>query len=459
MDRSARRRAFALAMLVLGTAALPLRADPQALERARTLLGQGNPAGARAELAPLEGRLAGQPEYDYLLGVASLDSGRLDDAIIAFERVLAMAPNHAGAQMDLARAYYAAGSFDLAEAAFVKLRAARPPATALAAIERYLEAIRERKQQTRAGWSSFGEAGLGYDSNITGVPGDFGAAALQAFNLSGIEPTGNSVKRKAAFAQAAVGTEYSRPIASGWSAFAGGDLRGRAYRREPDFGSFAGEVHAGAALNDGANQWRTAASLLAYRQEGAAPGDPKPTNDRNMAGFSGDYRRALDTRTQLGFGVQLNAVRFPENGIEDFDQLYVSGSWLKSFERAGLPLLYLTAFATEDRARNKFADGVTDKSKNLFGLRSYFQYSLAPKLQLFNALGVVLRRDKDAFARSTQVEKGRDTFGEAAIGATWQFRDACVLRVQYAWSGNRSNIDIYDFNRHEASSVVRCETN
>jgi outer membrane protein len=218
-------------------------------------------------------------------------------------------------------------------------------------------------------------------------------------------------------------------------------------------------VHAGAALNDGPNQWRTSASLLAYRQEGGAPGEPKPTNDRNMAGAALDWRHALDTRTQLGLGVQLNAVRFPENEIEDFDQLYLSAAWLKSFERAGLPLFYATVFATEDRARNTFADGTTDKSKNLFGARTYFQYSLTPKLQAFNALGLVARRDKDAFARSTQVEKGRDTYAEAALGLAWQFREGCTLRVQYAYSGNRSNIDIYDFNRHEISSVIRCDMN
>ena len=130
----------------------------------------------------------GQPEFDYLLGVAALDSGKLEEAIIAFERVLALIPNHAGAQMDLARAYYAAGSFDLAEGAFVKLRESNPPPAAQQAINRYLEAIQSRKRQTQAGWSGFGELGLGYDTNITGVPVDFGSAAQQSFNLIAMGP-------------------------------------------------------------------------------------------------------------------------------------------------------------------------------------------------------------------------------------------------------------------------------
>src|SRR5512147_2391630 len=93
-------------------------ADAGTIERAKTALAAGNARQAYAELAPLQDQMSGQPEFDYLLGVAALDSGRIDEAIIAFERVLALIPNHAGAQMDIARAYYAAGSFDLAEAAF-----------------------------------------------------------------------------------------------------------------------------------------------------------------------------------------------------------------------------------------------------------------------------------------------------------------------------------------------------
>ena len=442
----------------LALAVTAAAADAQVLGQARALLAAGNAKGAYDMLVPLQGELAGTPEYDYLLGVAALDSNRIEDAIIAFERVLALIPNHAGAQMDLARAYYAAGSFDLAEAAFVKLRTSNPPSGAQEAIDRYLEAIHARKQQTRAGWTGFGELGLGYDSNITGVPVDFGAAAAQSFNLLGISATGNSVKRSAAFTQAAAGAEYSRPLTRGWSLFGGGEVHGRAYRHEADFNSKSGEVRAGAARNDGGDQSRLTVSYLDYRQEGAAPGDPKQTNDRHMASVGADWRHALGTRSQLGASLQYNVVRFPDNAIEDIDQVFAALSWLHAFEGRGVPMLYLTAFASDDRAKNAFADGTT-KSKNLFGVRAYAQASVMPKLQGYAALAGIHRRDKDDFARSTLVEKGRDTYAEATFGLHWEFQERCALRVQYAYSGNRSNIDIYDFNRNEVSSTIRCDVN
>jgi hypothetical protein len=179
-----------------------------------------------------------------------------------------------------------------------------------------------------------------------------------------------------------------------------------------------------------------------------------------VAVLAGDWRHAIGTRTQVGLGVQLNTIRFPENPLEDFNEVLVSGSWLHSYEGRGSPLLYLTGFITEDRALNDFDNGVngtSTKSKNLIGARSYFQYSLNPKLQAFNSLGVIHRRDKDDWARSNLIQRGRDTYFDIALGLAWGFRDKCAMRLQYVFSHNSSNIDIYDFDRHEVSSNIRCE--
>ena len=426
------------------------------LERARSLLSSGNAKQAYAELAPLAREMAGNAEFDYLLGVAALDSGRIDEAIVAFERVLALIPQHAGAQMDLARAYYTLGSYDLAEAAFIRLRDANPPAPTLAAINRYLDAIKERRHEATPGFKGYGELSIGYDSNLTGVPSDFGAAANRTFGIADVTPTGNAVKRSAAFVQGVIGGDYYRPLGGGWTGFAGGEARGRAYRHESDFNLTTGEVRLGTLRRIDADQWRVAATFSPFFQKGAEPSEPRITNDRRTGGLGLDWRRSLDPRTQVGLGLQASAVRFPDNEIEDFNQLLVQGSWLKSFEAKGAPMLYLTAFVSDDRAPNELANGVS-KSKNLGGLRSYLQYSVTPKLQVFGGLGGVYRRDTDMGARGADDVRGRDVYGEAALGLGWQFREACTLRLQYVYTRNSSNIDIYDFNRYEVSTAIRCD--
>jgi outer membrane protein len=439
--------------------AVSVWADPQVIEKAKRLLAEGNPKQAYMELIAIQGKSAGNVDFDYLLGVAALDSGKLEDAIIAFERVLAINPKHAGAQMDLSRAYYATGSFDLAEAGFLKLKASNPPPAAAAAIERYLIAIEDRKRQNTAGWTGYGELGLGYDSNITGVPQDFGAAAQQSFGIPGVDATGNAIKRAAPFAYAEVGGEFNQPLRQGFSLFAGGDLRGRAYRQESDFNLVQADAWAGIALIDGPNQWRGSVGYLYYDQQGAATGDPQPTNERRDANAVLNWRYNVDPQTQWGLGLQYRQVRFPTNDIEDFNQVFLSGSYLKSFASQGTPMLVLTGFVADDEATNTFADGVTSKSKNLAGLRAYYQYSVSQKLLGFGSLGYIYRKDKDDYARSTTVASGRDQFGEASIGLIWQFQKTCAVRAIYLYTQNNSNIAIYDYNRSEVITAVRCDLN
>ncbi|MEQ8742257.1 tetratricopeptide repeat protein, partial [Parasphingorhabdus sp.] len=64
----------------------------------------------------------GDPDYDMTLGLAALDSGRYGEAILAFQRVLAVQPDNARAQAELARAYAMAGDVDTARAEFETVR-------------------------------------------------------------------------------------------------------------------------------------------------------------------------------------------------------------------------------------------------------------------------------------------------------------------------------------------------
>ena len=432
-------------------------ANPALFGEARRLITAMNAKQAYMLLVAEQDKLAGTPEYDYLLGVAALDSGKVDDAIIAFERVLAVEPRNAGAQLDLARAYFNAGSLDLAEGTFRKLKASNPPAAALGAIDKYLDVIAERRKASRRIFNAWGEMAFGYDSNLTGVPTDFSAAVQQSFNLVGINPTGNSIKRKAPYLGAAVGADFITPISEKWNGYAGGELRARGYRKEAEFNSYSGDARAGAIWDSGSHQLRFNAAYNRYAQEGDAPGDPKPTNDRRNANGGAEWRININATNQLSVGLNAGQTRFMKNPTEDFDSVMASAGWLTSFAGTGTPLLQLSGYYSRDTARHKLADGLTDKSKKIAGVRVYGQYNLSDRLSLFSTLGHAQRRDDSAFARSTTVELGRDRLTDLTLGVNWRFQDRCSMRAQWAASRNDSNIAIYDYTRHEVSSTIRCD--
>jgi tetratricopeptide (TPR) repeat protein len=78
---------------VLLCASLGAAADA-VTDRAKALLQRNDAQAAYKLLLPLEAQRAGDPEYDYLLGIAAIDAGDPERAIFALERVLAVQPDN-----------------------------------------------------------------------------------------------------------------------------------------------------------------------------------------------------------------------------------------------------------------------------------------------------------------------------------------------------------------------------
>src|SRR5260370_628893 len=151
---------------VIGVAALfvllqSLAFADEITDRARRLLQEKNPQAAYQLLQPLESQRAGDPEYDYLLGIAALDSGERERAVFALERVLAVNPNHAQARAEIARAYFLLGEKENALREFQNVRATNPPEAVKQTIDRYLSALGVAPTQL----NGFLEIGFGWDRN------------------------------------------------------------------------------------------------------------------------------------------------------------------------------------------------------------------------------------------------------------------------------------------------------
>src|SRR6266851_10055802 len=78
MNERARFRGMACVVVCATLASMSARAEDPAIENAKRLLAAGNARQAYAELSAVEDRLTGMPEFDYLLGVAALESGRVE---------------------------------------------------------------------------------------------------------------------------------------------------------------------------------------------------------------------------------------------------------------------------------------------------------------------------------------------------------------------------------------------
>jgi len=137
-----------------------IAARQQPMADAEALMKAGKPSDAYTLLEPLELERSGEIGFDYLLGIAALDSGKPDKAIIAFKRILAANPDIAGARLDMARAYYQLGDLPQAQAEFQAVAAQDPPEAVKATIQKFLGAIKASAPTGSAPPASTGQVSI-----------------------------------------------------------------------------------------------------------------------------------------------------------------------------------------------------------------------------------------------------------------------------------------------------------
>ena len=111
------------------------------MERAGAHVSAGRHAAAYALLAPHESERAGDPEFDLLLGIAALETGRHTRAVFALKSVLAVQPDNPRALAEIGRAYLALGESESARRELQAVRAQNVPSDVARSIDRLLSAV------------------------------------------------------------------------------------------------------------------------------------------------------------------------------------------------------------------------------------------------------------------------------------------------------------------------------
>ena len=138
-----------------------------AVRSALALYENGDAIRAFALLAPLVATRAGDPDFDYALGLAAADSGHPGEAIAAFQRVLAVQPANAKARAEIARVYALSGDIDTARTEFDTV--VNDPTIPDPVRQRIGRLVRDYDSQIKGGsdeLDGFIDAEAGYDSNI-----------------------------------------------------------------------------------------------------------------------------------------------------------------------------------------------------------------------------------------------------------------------------------------------------
>ncbi|MBE0511106.1 MAG: hypothetical protein IBX49_10305 [Gammaproteobacteria bacterium] len=139
------------------------------LQQASQHLSSGQHQQAYTLLEQHSAEHAGNPQYDYLLGVAALRAGYPGEASFALERVVTTQPDHAAARMELVSAYLQLGMNQQAQAQLAILETQSPPPAARATMDRFQDILRPRLSSIPDPVRVVGLS-LGYDDNVGNYP-------------------------------------------------------------------------------------------------------------------------------------------------------------------------------------------------------------------------------------------------------------------------------------------------
>jgi predicted Zn-dependent protease len=204
--RSIVRFLLCFALACFAASAVSQALDNPILGRADALLREGKAQEAWDLLAPLEARHAGEPDFDYLLAVSALESGRPDRATFVLERVLALNPGHMAARLEMARAYFSLRDFERAEREFNVVLSADPSAETRALVQSYKARMPAAAATLDGRLSGYAEAGFGRDTNVAAATAQ-GGIFVPAFAAEFI-PAPLFARRADDFFQIAAGMEY-----------------------------------------------------------------------------------------------------------------------------------------------------------------------------------------------------------------------------------------------------------
>ncbi|MEO8332472.1 MAG: porin family protein [Gallionella sp.] len=420
------------------------------MRAADALIKSGKPAAAYKLLEPLEFDHSGEVRFDYLIGIAALDSGKPDIATLAFERVLAVDPDFAAGRLDMARAYYQLGDMQRARTEFAAVLKQNTPDAARVNIQKYLDEIDAQKVGKRTRVSGYVEGSVGHDSNV-----NISTSQSQVFvdyysTVATLDPSNVQVADN--YYAVAAGGEIIHSLNGNWRLYAGGDLRKINNHSHKQFDSLGFDARVGIMFETRTSRLFVGVLDGLYNLGGM--------RNSNTKGFKADWRQMLSPNNQLNVFAQQGQIRFvdPVMQSNDFDQQATGLGWMHVLADGKSALSGSVHYGIEKDVSPLIAlatptGGRIDGAKRFRGLRAGGHTIFGEKTTLFASAGIQVgdySKVNYYFLRQRS-----DRLSDLKLAADWHWDRQWTLRPQLSYYRNDSNIAIYSYDRIDVSLNVR----
>jgi tetratricopeptide (TPR) repeat protein len=431
-----------IALIVAGLFTAGLAHADAVTDNAKALLDKGDAKAAYALLEPLESERAGDPGYDFLLGLAALEIGKNTNAVFALERVLAVDPNHVRARAEIARAYAALGETKTAKQEFETVKQQGVPPEVAVTIDRVLSAIERIEDEGRTTVRGYVEGTIGHDTNINSATSDRNVA-VPVFGGAIFTLGPGGVRRSDSFTSFGGGLSLRKPLDREWALTAGLNGSKRMNFDVDEFDTGSTDAHLGVVRTYGKDVFSAA---LQYNQFWV-----DNNRYREAAGITAQWQHNYDARHQASLYVQYSDLRYMSQEVRNADRFVAGANFAKAMP-GFKTVFYGGAYLGEEVAKK---DNFEHLGHTLYGMRIGAQHEIHRDARAFANLGYEHRRygGEDPFFLKTRT----DNQWNLGVGVAWTPAKNWRVTPQFQYTDTRSNVALNRFRREVLSVTVRRE--
>lgn len=382
----------------------------------------------------------GEPEFDFLYGLAALETGRPNEAVFAFERITYDYPDQQRVKLELARAFYQINNFPASRQLFQEVLATNPGETIAANIQIFLDLIDERENTIAGSFKWYLNSNVGSDSNINSAT-ELGVISTP---IGDVELSSNGKSIEDTFVDLGGGVIYNKPFTktSGLSLtgnyshhnnFDSNDFDLNVFAADATYAKTTGSSRVsggirGQLVDLDSERFQNSVSLLSTFQHAGGDGWSQ--------GVTGAY-----TRVRYDDSINANA------SLRDVNQVLLSGMLGKamgSFNHS-ISVYYGDESAVESAGKNN--------AQQFYGVAFAEQYQLNSSNLPYVRVSLH-RSDNKKNDPIFNVEREDDTFS-TSLGWIWLMNRNVNVTTDVTYTDNDSNIDLYKYDRVKYQTGLR----
>jgi outer membrane protein len=391
-------------------------------------------------LEPLEDARAGDTDYDYLFGLAGVESGNVTRGIFALERVLAVDPADKDARAEMAKAHFMLGETEASKNEFNNVLQQNPDAETKKTIEKLLTAI-QKIDGTTTTFGAYLDFGLGWDSNVNSAPG-INAIAVPLFG-GAILDLGNSAKEQSDnFMAMAGGISFRYPFTRQLSIFGTASGNSKINGSETEFDTSALDFNLGLQYRQSQNNFTFSLQDNQFDLNGES--------FRRASGATAQWLHNFNAKNQAGLYFQYSGLRFAGNRIRNADRSIIGVNAAHVFDGSLTPVLFASLYAGKEDARSGRADFF---DQDIYGARLGGQLNLNNKMQFYSSVAYEHRKNDENDI--TFLKRRDDDQYDVTLGLNYFPARDWTIKPQFSYTKNDSNFELNQFDRKILGINVR----